>query len=75
VALIPAPARAPDPILDPMICCLTPHWLDCPTPLLIVVNGSLGIGVHAVSLPVTGQVCPSLAYTVRCEEARRDSAD
>jgi hypothetical protein len=24
---------------------------------------------------ITGQVCPLLAYTVRCEEARGDSAD
>jgi hypothetical protein len=29
---------------------------------------------HAAGI-ITGQVCPLLAYTVRCEEARRDSAD
>jgi hypothetical protein len=45
-----------------------------------LTHRALGLGLgrwkdYKVLPGITGQVCPLLAYTVRCEEARRDSAD
>jgi hypothetical protein len=45
-----------------------------------LTHRALGLGLgrgkdYKVQPGITGQVCPLLAYTVRCEEARRDSAD